>query len=155
VAAAVSTVVPKLTGTRAENVPSVPARAEATAVSLPTSVPAEAMSTRAPGAVVPVTSTVAPETDAPSAGAVIVSGIVPGAWVYRSRTAFGCSRGRPAPRSRASRTTCACAQVSGEAEPAAWPFTKPIEAFAGSVPYGLAGTSGFSHACSGTSPAGE
>ena len=38
---------------------------------------------------------------------------------YRSRTMRGCSTGRPAPRPSVSRTCWACAQVSGEAEPAA------------------------------------
>ena len=51
-----------------------------------------------------------------------------------------------------SRTSCACAQVSGDAEPAAFPLVNPIEAVAGSLPYGEAARSGFSQACSGTSP---
>ena len=48
----------------------------------------------------------------------------------------GVSRFRPALRSSASRAYDACAQVSGLAEPAGWPSTKPIEAVAGSVPNG-------------------
>ena len=51
-----------------------------------------------------------------------------------------------------SRTCWACAQVSGEAEPAAPPFSNPMDAVVGSVPNGEAGRSGSSQACSGTSP---
>ena len=51
-----------------------------------------------------------------------------------------------------SRTCWACAQVSGEAEPAAPPFSNPMDAVSGLVPKGDAGRSGFSQACSGTSP---
>ena len=47
----------------------------------------------------------------------------------------GCSSGRPAPNASASRTTCACAQVSGATEPAGRPGAKPIDARVGSVPY--------------------
>ncbi len=54
-----------------------------------------------------------------------------------------------------SRSSWACAQVSGEAEPAGWPSTKPIDAVVGSLPYGDAGRSGSSHTCSGTSPSPE
>ena len=41
-----------------------------------------------------------------------------------------------------SRSSWACAQVSGAAEPSGWPSVKPIDAVAGSEPYGEAGTSG-------------
>src|SRR5215469_14534736 len=61
----------------------------------------------------------------------------------------------PVPSEAMSRTSCACAQVSGDAEPAALPSVNPIEAVAGSLPYGEAGRSGFSQACSGTSPTPE
>ncbi len=74
---------------------------------------------------------------------------------YRCRTIAGCSTGRDPPRLWVSRTCWACAQVSGEAEPAAPPSTKPIDAVVGSVPYGEAARSGFSQACSGTSPIPE
>src|SRR5215831_13984487 len=58
----------------------------------------------------------------------------------------------PVPREAISRSSCAWAQVSGDADPAAWPSVNPMDAVAGSLPYGEAGTSGFSQACSGTSP---
>src|ERR1700683_2434591 len=57
--------------------------------------------------------------------------------------------------SRMSRSSCACAQVSGEAEPAALPSAKPIDAVVGSLPYGEAARFGSSHACSGTRPTPE
>jgi hypothetical protein len=41
---------------------------------------------------------------------------------------------RFAARSAVSRTKDAADQVSGDADPAAWPFVKPIEATVGSVP---------------------
>ena len=46
----------------------------------------------------------------------------------------------------------ACAQVSGLAEPAGWPCSKPIEAVVGSVPNGDAASAGSSHTCSGSRP---
>ena len=46
----------------------------------------------------------------------------------------GVSRLRPALRPSASRAYCACAQVSGLAEPAGWPVANPIEAIVGSRP---------------------
>ena len=54
-----------------------------------------------------------------------------------------------------SRSSCAWAQVSGDAEPAALPSVKPIEAVAGSLPNGEAARSGSSQACSGTRPTPE
>src|SRR5580693_3903532 len=56
---------------------------------------------------------------------------------------------------RISRSSWACAQVSGDAEPAAWPSVKPIDAVVGSLPYGEGGRSGSSQACSGTRPTPE
>ena len=54
-----------------------------------------------------------------------------------------------------SRSSWAWAQVSGEADPAALPSVNPIDAVAGSLPYGDAARSGSSQACSGTSPTPE
>ena len=90
----------------------------------------------------------------PAAGAVIAMGtLAGGAWfTYRSAVIDGCSRARPAPRSRMSRSSCAWAQDSGAAEPAGLPSTNPIDAVVGSLPYGEAARSGFSQACSGTRP---
>src|ERR1700759_1540259 len=67
----------------------------------------------------------------------------------------GVSTLRPVPREAMSRSSCACAQVSGDAEPAALPSVNPIEAVAGSLPYGEAARSGASQACSGTRPTPE
>src|SRR6516164_2706200 len=64
----------------------------------------------------------------------------------------GVSTLRPVPSEAMSRTSWAWAQVSGDAEPAALPSVNPMDAVAGSLPYGEAGRSGFSQACSGTSP---
>src|SRR5436190_23254468 len=64
----------------------------------------------------------------------------------------GVSTLRPVPSEAMSRSSWAWAQVSGDAEPAAFPLVNPIEAVAGSLPYGEAGRSGFSQACSGTRP---
>ena len=61
----------------------------------------------------------------------------------------------PLPRSVTSRRYCAWAQISGEAEPAGLPFVKPMDAVAGSEPYGDAATAGSSQACSGTIPSPE
>src|ERR1700677_3101132 len=57
--------------------------------------------------------------------------------------------------SRMSRSSWAWAQGSGEAEPAALPWVKPMDAVVGSLPYGDAARSGSSHACSGTRPTPE
>ena len=62
--------------------------------------------------------------------------------VYRWATIAGCSSSRPAARSEISRSSWAWAQVSGAAEPSGWPLMKPIDAVAGSAPYGDAATSG-------------
>ena len=59
---------------------------------------------------------------------------------------------RPLPRLLISRSSCAWAQVSGDAEPAACPSWKPIDAVVGSVPNASAARSGSSQACSGTRP---
>src|SRR6266852_6326034 len=67
----------------------------------------------------------------------------------------GVSTLRPVPREAISRTSCAWAQVSGDAEPVAWPSVNPMDAVAGSLQYGEAGRFGSSHACSGTSPTPE
>src|SRR5215469_530024 len=64
----------------------------------------------------------------------------------------GVSTLRPAPRDSISRASCAWAQVSGDADPAALPSVNPIDAVAGSLLNGEAARSGFSQACSGTSP---
>ena len=61
----------------------------------------------------------------------------------------------PVPREAISRSSWAWAQVSGDADPAAWPLVKPMEAVAGSLPYGEAARSGSSQACSGTRPTPE
>ena len=81
----------------------------------------------------PVTVTVAELTAEPGAGAVRVTGALPGgAWfTYRSAVTAGCSSARPAPMSSISRSSWACAQVSGDAEPAALPSVKPIDATVG------------------------
>src|SRR5215831_9370638 len=135
-AVAVSTLVPNPTGTSAENEPSAPAVAAAVAEGGPVSVSVASTTTCAPGVVVPVTVTEEDSMSAPDAGAVI----------------DGCSRARPAPRSRMSRSSCAWAQDSGAAEPAGLPSANPIDAVVGSLPYGEAARSGFSQACSGTRP---
>src|SRR6516164_10723485 len=67
----------------------------------------------------------------------------------------GVSTLRPVPSEAMSRSSWAWAQVSGDAEPAALPSVNPMEAVAGSLPYGEAARSGFSQACSGTSPTPE
>src|SRR5215469_10007839 len=67
----------------------------------------------------------------------------------------GVSTLRPAPRDTISRASCAWAQVSGDADPAALPSVNPMDAVAGSLPNGEAGRSGFSQACSGTRPTPE
>ena len=58
----------------------------------------------------------------------------------------------PVPSEAISRSSWAWAQLSGDADPAALPSVNPMDAVAGSLPYGEAGRSGSSHACSGTSP---
>ena len=130
----------------------------------PGAVPVTAMSTVAPAAVVPVTVVVAASTVAPGrvvfagtlppatgTGAVTCSGATAGgvlrpaeraAEVYRSATMDGCSTSDPAARSAISRSSWACAQVSGAADPSAAPLVKPMDAVAGSDPYGEAGRSG-------------
>ena len=108
----------------------------ATVAAAPVVVSAAATSTDAPGAVVPVTVVVADPTVAPEAGPVSVTVSAPGGpWVtYRAVVTAGVSTVRPWPRPRMSRSSWAWAQVSGEAEPAAWPSVKPIDAVAGSLP---------------------
>src|SRR4051812_31484174 len=157
VAATVTTDVPKGAGTVAEKAPLADARTVVTVVAPPVSVAVDWMSTVAPGVVVPVTSTVGVVTVVPSAGAVTVTGSVPGGpdRTYRSRTIAGCSSGRPAPSARISRACWAWAQVSGEDEPAGLPLTKPIDAVVGSLPNGAAGRAGFSQDCSGIIPMPE
>src|SRR6266516_2323082 len=112
------------------------------------------ITTCAPGVVVPITVTEEDSMTAPAAGAVIEMGtLAGGAWfTYRSAVIDGCSSARPAPRSRISRNSWACAHDNGEAEPAAFPSVNPIDAVVGSDPYGEAGRSGFSQSCSGTRP---
>ena len=114
--------------------------------------------TRAPGAVVPVTCVVAlGDGRAVGRGGDGQRGLRRAASVD---VAVAHDRGlleRPARRrgDRVSRTSWACAQVSGAAEPAGCAVAKPIDAVAGSVPYGDAARSGFSQACSGTRPTPE
>ena len=157
VAATVTTDVPNGAGTVAENAPAWSASTVTTLVAPPVSVAVDWTSTVAPGVVVPVTVTVGVVTVVPSAGAVTVTGSVPGGpdRTYRSATIAGCSSGRPAPSARISRACWACAQVSGEDEPAGLPLTKPIDAVVGSVPNGDAARSGFSQDCSGIIPTPE
>src|SRR6478672_2699258 len=64
----------------------------------------------------------------------------------------GWSPSDPLPRSVTSRRYWAWAQISGDAEPAGLPFANPMDAVAGSEPYGDAATAGSSQACSGTIP---
>jgi hypothetical protein len=157
VAATVITESPKPTGTSAENDPSLPAVAVATSEAAPVVVSSDSTTTLAPGTVLPVTVTEASRTAVSGVGPVSVTGALPGgAWfTYRSAVTAGCSSARPAPMSSISRSSCAWAQVSGDADPAALPSLKPIDATVGSVPNGDASRSGFSHACSGTRPTPE
>src|ERR1700758_4958782 len=64
----------------------------------------------------------------------------------------GVSTLRPVPREAISRSSWAWAQLSGDADPAALPSVNPMDAVAGSLPYGEAARLGSSQACSGTSP---
>ena len=82
VAVAVITSSPNPTGTVAENDPSDPAVTEVTVAVAPVVVSADAMSTCAPGAVVPVTVVVAESSVAPEVGAVRLTVSEPGGpWV--------------------------------------------------------------------------
>src|SRR5208282_2931149 len=58
----------------------------------------------------------------------------------------------PVPSETISRSSCAWAQLSGDADPAALPSVNPMDAVDGSLPYGEAARLGSSQACSGTSP---
>src|SRR4051794_20253835 len=78
VTATVITEVPNGEGTVAEKAPLASARTVTTAVAPPVSVAVEAMSTVAPGVVLPAMSTVAVVTRAPSAGAVTSTGAAGG-----------------------------------------------------------------------------
>ena len=78
VADTVITLVPKLTGTVAEKDPSAAAVVLVTDVGAPVVVSSEATVTAAPGVVVPVTVVEAAASVAPWAGAVMVTGSVPG-----------------------------------------------------------------------------
>ncbi len=74
-------------------------------------------------------------------------------WVtYRDLVTAGWTTLRWAARSPASRTNDAADHVSGEAEPAAPPLVKPIDAIVGSVPNGDGATAVVSQSCSGMSP---
>src|SRR4029077_6098571 len=110
--------------------------------------------TFARGVVVPVTAVYVAASVLPLAGAVMVTGSAPGGPCARYRCVVNCgvSTVWPAARARISRSSCAWAQVSGDADPAAFPSVKPMDAVSGSLPNGDAGRSGFSHACSGTRP---
>jgi hypothetical protein len=70
---------PKLTGTKTENDPFAAAVAEVTAAGAPVVVSEDATVTETPGVVVPVTVVEATASVLPGAGAVIVTGSVPGA----------------------------------------------------------------------------
>jgi hypothetical protein len=78
VAVTVSATSPNESGAAAVKPPSEPARTEITWAGAAVSVGAAAMSTRAPGTVVPATVTEVPAGVAPSAGAVTVSGAARG-----------------------------------------------------------------------------
>ena len=77
-AATVIALLPKLTGTVTENVPSDAAVALATAAGALVVVSSDWTVTAAPGAVVPVTVVVALASVLPAAGAVMVTGSLPG-----------------------------------------------------------------------------
>src|SRR5690349_6001767 len=115
------------------------------------------MVTFARGAVVPVTVVDVAASVLPLAGAVIAVLSAPGGpcATYRCVVNCGVSTVRPVAMARISRSSWACAQVSGDADPAALPSVKPMDAVNGSLPNGEAGRSGFSHACSGTKPTPE
>src|SRR6516165_10656066 len=78
VAETVITLLPKLTGTVAENDPSAAAVVLITEVGAPVVASAVAIVTAAPGAVVPATLVEATASVLPLAGSVMVSGSVPG-----------------------------------------------------------------------------
>src|SRR5262249_51635057 len=147
---------PNPIGTVAENDPSAPATVDATD-DAPLVASTEDTVTFARGAVVPVTVVDVAASVLPFAGAVIVTPSAPGGpcATYRRAVNCGVSWFRPVARARISRSSCACAQVSGEADPAAFPSVKPMDAVARSLPNGDASRSGFSHACSGTRPTPE
>ena len=168
-------------GTTAWKLPSEPATIWTTVVTLPGE-PGwpVAMSTVAPGAVFPLTvawvrvvirpgswlartssvtlgaavEVAAGVAAAPGAVTLMVSGTAAGGALltYRARVMAGWSSRCPVSRSSTSLMYWAWAQISGAAEPAALPLVNPIEAVRGSLPYEEAGTSGSSHACSGTRP---
>jgi hypothetical protein len=126
----------------------------------PIAVPVTATSTVAPGAVVPPTVAEAASTvidgrvrlvgtspPLTASGAVTLSGAAAGPLpdaesAYRAATIDGCSCRLPDAISAIRRSSCACAQVSGAADPSGWPSTNPIDAVVGSDPYGDAGTPG-------------
>src|ERR1700722_11588878 len=168
VTATSTALVPNSSGTRAEKLPVPEAVTVLTFVAgadAPGAVPVTATSTVAPGVVVPVTRLLAAFTEAAgrsmlagtfppltATGAVIDSGATAGGLGrYRAATMLGWSTRCPAPESRISRSNCAWAQVSGEAEPSACPSVNPMDAVAGSEPEGEAATAAQAHTCSGTS----
>ena len=83
-----------------------------------------------PGADVPVTVTGEPTTDELSAGAVTVSGVWPCVWrdVALARVARAVEQPAGGRRRASAARTAPADQVSGDAEPAGLPFTKPIDA---------------------------
>ena len=130
-----STLVPPVIGTSMLKEPSEAAGAETTVVAELASVFVAATYTVLPAAVVPLTVTGEPVTEAWSSGLVTVRLVLP--WLcatYRACVTAGSATLRFAARSAVSRTNDAADQVSGDADPAAWPFAKPIEASVGSVP---------------------
>src|SRR5262249_54526031 len=136
VAATVIALLPKPTGTVAEKEPSAAAVVLVTEAGVPVVVSADATVTDAPAVVLPVTVVDVTASVLPLAGAVIVTVSAPGPpWVrYRAVVTAGVSTLRPAASDRISRTSWAWAQVSGDADPAAWPLTNPMEAVAGLLP---------------------
>ena len=137
-----STLVPAAAGTPTAKDPFVPAVVVAVVVALLLSVATSAMSILASGAAVPATVTLWPAA-VRSVGDVTVRAVVFWVWVtYLLVVWVGFSRSRPADRSAVSRTCDADPQVSGEAEPSAFPLVKPIDAVAGSEPKGDGGAFG-------------
>src|ERR1700733_12325356 len=157
VAVTVIVVLPKPVGNVSVQSPVFGSAVAAAIAAAPPLAPTPSATTCARGVVVPVTVTVEGSMLSSFVGEVTVSGSVPGIpWAtYRSVTMSGVSRLRPALRSSARRAYDACAHVSGLAEPAGWPFTKPIDAVEGSVPNGEGATIASSHTCSGSSPCAE
>ena len=132
----VITLLPNPIGTAAENDPSGAAVVAVTADGAPLVASSDSMLTRAPGAVVPVTVVDVAASVLPLTGAVMFTVSAPGGpcATYRRVVNCGVSGVWPVASARISRSSWAWAQVSGDAEPAALPSVKPMEAVAGSLP---------------------